>query len=205
LNVLQLAWLVATFVGAACISLLLTPLIIRAASALKLYDAPDGVRRLHDSPVPRLGGVAVYLSAAIVTVIVILIGTRVFWMNGILADNESRILTGLLFGSAILFTVGLIDDIRPLPPSVKFAAQVVAALVAFYFGAQLNRATLGYGVGVRVGMLSAPLILLWIIGVTNAYNLIDGLNGLAGGIAIVACAGSLRKRIESRFSVRRII
>jgi len=188
LSVLQLAWLGATFVGAAILSLLLTPLIIRAASALRLYDAPDGVRRLHDSPVPRLGGVAVYLSAAVVSIVVILIGARVFWTNGVISDYEWRMLTGLLFGSAILFTVGLIDDVRPLPPSVKFAAQVVAALVAIYFGLRLNRATLGYGEGVRVGILSAPLILLWIIGVTNAYNLIDGLNGLAGGIALVACA-----------------
>jgi UDP-GlcNAc:undecaprenyl-phosphate/decaprenyl-phosphate GlcNAc-1-phosphate transferase len=188
LSVLQLAWLGATFVGAACISLVLTPLIIRAASALRLYDAPDGVRRLHDSPVPRLGGVAVYLSAAVVSIVVILLGARVFWTSGVINDYEWRMLTGLLFGSAILFTVGLIDDVRPLPPSVKFAAQVVAALIAFYFGVRLNRATLGYGEGVRVGILSAPLILLWIIGVTNAYNLIDGLNGLAGGIALVACA-----------------
>jgi len=188
LSVLQLAWLVATFAGAACISLLLTPLIIRAASALRLYDAPDGVRRLHESPVPRLGGVAVYLTAAVVSIFVVLVGARVFWLNGVISDYEWRMLTGLLFGSGILFFVGLIDDLRPLPPSVKFVAQVVAALIALYFGLRLNRATLGYGEGVRVGMLSAPLIFLWIIGVTNAYNLIDGLNGLAGGIAVVACA-----------------
>jgi len=191
-------WLGATFIGAALINLLLTPLIIRAASALRLYDAPDGVRRLHDSPVPRLGGVAVYVSAAIVSIVVILVGARVFWLNGVISEYEWRMLTGLLFGSAILFTVGLIDDVRPLPPSVKFAAQVVAALVAFYFGFRLNRATLGYGEGVRVGILSAPLILLWIIGVTNAFNLIDGLNGLAGGIAIVACATILAVSVGLR-------
>lgn len=183
----MLAWLGATFAGAASISLLLTPLIIRAASALRLYDAPDGVRRLHDSPVPRLGGVAVYVSAAMVSILVVVVGGHVFWPNGVITEYEWRMLMGLLFGSAVLFVVGLVDDLRPLPPSVKFAAQVVAALVALYFGLRFNRVTLGYGEGVRVGMLSAPLILLWIIGVTNAYNLIDGLDGLAGGIALVAC------------------
>jgi UDP-GlcNAc:undecaprenyl-phosphate GlcNAc-1-phosphate transferase len=87
-----------------------------------------------------------------------------------------------------LFFVGLLDDVRGLPPSAKFLAQVVAAFVAYYYGVRLESATLGYGVGVPVGILSAPLVFLWIIGVTNAYNFIDGLNGLAGGLAIVACA-----------------
>ncbi len=188
MSLLQLAWLGATFVGAAFACLLITPLVIRAAAALTLYDAPDGVRRLHAAPVPRLGGVAVYLSAALISTAVILVGARVFWMNGVISDYEWRMLLGLLIGSSILFVVGLADDIRSLPPSVKFAAQIAAALVAYYFGVRLHSVTLGYGEGVRVGILSAPLILLWIIGITNAYNFIDGLNGLAGGIAIVACA-----------------
>ncbi|HVF38382.1 MAG TPA: MraY family glycosyltransferase, partial [Gemmatimonadaceae bacterium] len=59
-----------------------------------------------------------------------------------------------------------------------------------YFGAQVDSITLGYGAGVEVGLLSLPLLLLWIVGVTNAFNFIDGLNGLAGGIAIVACAAT---------------
>jgi UDP-GlcNAc:undecaprenyl-phosphate GlcNAc-1-phosphate transferase len=97
-------------------------------------------------------------------------------------------LAALVCGSGILFVVGLIDDIRSLPPSVKFVAQLAAALVAWYFGVRLDSVTLGYGEGVRVGLIATPLLLVWIIGVTNAYNFIDGLNGLAGGIAIVACA-----------------
>ena len=158
---------------------------------LRLYDAPDGVRRLHTAPVPRLGGVAVYLSAAAVSFGGILIGARFFWENGIIPNSAWNTLTGLLIGSAILFVVGFIDDIRPLPPSVKFIAQVAAAIVAYYYGAHLYNLKLAHGDGLTVGIFSMPLVLLWIIAVTNAYNFIDGLNGLAGGIAVVACATML--------------
>ena len=188
MTLLQLAWLSAAFVAAGSLSLILTPLVIRAASALRLYDAPDGVRRLHALPVPRLGGVAVYLSAAAVSFAGIVLSARVFWENGVVTNSAWNTLMGLLVGSAILFAIGLIDDIRPLPPSVKFIAQVAAALVAYYYGVHLYNLKLAHGDGAFVGILSLPLVLLWIIGVTNAYNFIDGLNGLAGGIAVVACA-----------------
>jgi UDP-GlcNAc:undecaprenyl-phosphate GlcNAc-1-phosphate transferase len=188
LTVVQFALLAAIFVAAATVSLVVTPLVIRAASALRLYDAPDGVRRLHPSPVPRLGGVAVYLAAAAVCVPVLLYGAAWFWTHGIIAQSEVQMLKGLLYGSVLLFIVGAIDDVRGLPPSLKFAAQVGAALIAWYFGTRLQAATLGYGEGVHVGLIATPLILIWIVGATNAYNFIDGLNGLAGGIAIVACA-----------------
>ena len=188
MTIVQLAWVAAVFVATACLSLLLTPLIIRAASALRLYDSPDGVRRLHDSPVPRLGGVAVYLSAAAMAGVVIYLGANVFWPGIGITAQQWRTLTGVIIGSGLLFVVGLLDDVRGLPPSVKFAAQLVAASVAWYYGVRLFGVTLGYGVGVQVGILSAPLTVLWIVGVTNAFNFIDGLNGLAGGLAVVACA-----------------
>jgi UDP-GlcNAc:undecaprenyl-phosphate GlcNAc-1-phosphate transferase len=153
-----------------------------------LYDAPDGVRRIHASPVPRLGGVAVYLATALITIGAFYLGNVTFVPGHAIYPGDARMLTGVFIGASLLFFVGLLDDVRGLPPSAKFIAQVAAALIAYYFGVRLESATLGYGVGVPVGILSAPLVLLWIIGVTNAYNFIDGLNGLAGGIAIVACA-----------------
>jgi UDP-GlcNAc:undecaprenyl-phosphate GlcNAc-1-phosphate transferase len=188
LTVAQFALFAAIFIAAALLSLVITPLVIRGASALHLYDAPDGVRRLHPSPVPRLGGVAVYLAMAAVCVPVLLYGASLFWTRGVIATPEVEMYKGLLYGSALLFVVGVVDDVRGLPPSLKFAAQVGAALIAWYFGVRLQTATLGYGEGVQVGILAMPLVLIWIVGVTNAYNFIDGLNGLAGGIAIVACA-----------------
>jgi UDP-GlcNAc:undecaprenyl-phosphate GlcNAc-1-phosphate transferase len=187
-TIILIAWLSGVFVLGTCASLLLTPLVIRAAGALRLYDSPDGVRRLHASPVPRLGGIAVYLSTAIVSTGVFFIGTTVFVPGYVIAPHDARMLTGALVGASLLFLVGLFDDVRGLPPSAKFVAQVTAAVIAYYFGVRLGSVTLGYGAGVPVGVLSAPLVILWIIGVTNAYNFIDGLNGLAGGIAIVACA-----------------
>lgn len=178
----------AVFLLGTCASLLITPLVIRAAGALRLYDSPDGVRRLHASPVPRLGGIAVYLATAIVSAGFFLIGTKVFVPGHAITPDNARVLIGTFIGASLLFLVGLLDDVRGLPPSAKFVGQVAAAIIAYYFGVRLESATLGYGVGVPVGILSAPLVLLWIIGVTNAYNFIDGLNGLAGGIAVVACA-----------------
>lgn len=182
-----LAWLGATFLLGTCSSLLITPLVIRAAGSLKLYDAPDGVRRLHPSPVPRLGGIAVYLATALVATGLLFVGSSTF-LSGALAPADTRMLTGMFIGASILFLVGMLDDIRGLSPSTKFIAQVAAALVAYYYGVRVDNVTLAYGAGVHVGILSAPLVLLWIVGVTNAYNFIDGLNGLAGGIAIVATA-----------------
>ena len=187
-TLILVGWLTVVFLIATGASLLITPLVIKVAGALRLYDAPDGVRRLHASPVPRLGGIAVYLAASVVAHGVIFLGTAVFVPGHEQTPRDARMLTGVFAGASLLFLVGLLDDVRGLPPSAKFIAQVAAALIAYYFGVRLDSVTLGYGIGVPVGILSVPLVLLWIIGVTNAYNFIDGLNGLAGGIAIVACA-----------------
>ncbi len=80
------------------------------------------------------------------------------------------------------------DDLRGLSPTIKFVAQLAAAGIAWYFGAQFEWVALGYGKGVSVGWLALPLTVLWIVGVTNVFNFIDGLNGLATGVAIVGCA-----------------
>jgi len=181
-------WLAAAFALAVCTSLLVAPVVIRSAHALKLYDSPDGARRVHEIAVPRLGGIAVFLSAAAVSVFVFILAEPVFLPPGNALAPDFRFLTGVFVGSALLFLVGLVDDVMNLSPGVKSLAQVVAALIAYYFGAHLGSIALGYGAGVSTGVLELPLLILWIVGVTNAYNFIDGLNGLAGGIAIVASA-----------------
>jgi UDP-GlcNAc:undecaprenyl-phosphate GlcNAc-1-phosphate transferase len=168
------------------VSLVLTPLVARSAGALKLYDAPDGSRRLHEQPVPRLGGIAVYLAAAAVACLIFIRASPLFVTPGPLGDEQIRFLTGAFIGSALLFLVGLVDDVRGLSAGAKSVAQIIAALIAFYFGARIGKIAVGYGDGIGVGFLELPLVILWIVGVTNAYNFIDGLDGLAGGIGVVA-------------------
>lgn len=146
---------------------------------------------MHLVPVPRLGGVAVYLVTAAVASMLFVQTAPMFVHSGPAGDAEIRLLLGIFLGSALLFLVGLIDDLRGLSPFAKSVAQVFAAAIVYYFGFRIGSIALGYGEGVALGVLEIPLIFLWIVGVTNAYNFIDGLNGLAGGIAAVACAAIL--------------
>lgn len=183
-------WLMMPLALAIGLALGVTPLVARGAGALRLYDSPDDDRRLHDLPVPRLGGVAVYLVAASVAWLVFVFGHKIspYLSVSSLGTGELRILAGAFLGSALLFLVGLVDDVRGLTPAAKSVAQILAALVMWYFGLRVDTIALGYGVGVSTGVLSLPLLILWIVGVTNAFNFIDGLNGLATGIAVVAYA-----------------
>ncbi len=182
-----LIWLAAGFLLAIAASSFITPLVIRGAAALSLFDSPDGARRLHAMPVPRLGGVSVFLGASIASALVLSLAGDTLFPGGI-SGSDARYLAGIFCGAALLFFIGLVDDIRDLSPGAKFVAQLAAAAIAAYGGVRIESLTLGYGVGADVGVLAYPLVFLWIVGVTNAYNFIDGLNGLAGGIAVVACA-----------------
>lgn len=183
-----LLWLAVALGGALGISLVLTPLVILGAAKLKLFDSPDDARRMHDHPVPRIGGVSVFVSAAAVTIAIFNPTHSLFISNGAQGDTQIRFLLGILIGSSLLFAVGLIDDVWELSPAAKSLGQVAAATIAWYFGARIGSVALGYGEGVQLGMIGLPLFLFWVVGVTNAVNFIDGLNGLAGGIGVVGFA-----------------
>jgi UDP-GlcNAc:undecaprenyl-phosphate GlcNAc-1-phosphate transferase len=165
----------ALFVG-----LIVTPAVIRAAAARGLYDIPGG-RRVHTTPVPRLGGIAVVGAtlAGLLAGALLAPGPHAAWLE---------FLPAVLAGGLILFGMGLVDDLRGLSPQAKLAGQLLAAAVVFHYGLRVEAITVGGQANVSVGWLSFPLTLLWIVGVTNAYNLIDGLDGLATGLGVVALA-----------------
>ena len=159
----------------------MTPVVIAIAHRWQMLDQPGG-RRVHKQAVPRLGGVAVFFGACIAA-----IATLAFAR---LEPYKARLLVGLLIGGNIMFLVGLVDDVRGVKPLTKVLAQLVAASVVVYAGLLPHTLIIAPGLEVNIGLLGAPLMLVWVIAVTNAYNLIDGLNGLASGIAIVACLGA---------------
>ncbi|MEJ7810647.1 MAG: MraY family glycosyltransferase [Gemmatimonadaceae bacterium] len=160
-------------------SVVVTPLLIRAAARWKLQDRATGARHVHTEPVPRLGGVAIYLATTLAVLAVVLVAP------GVLRPAYARVLAGLLLGGTVIFATGLVDDLRGLKPVVKLGAQCGVAVAACLLGLRIQVLTLWPGVDVTLGALSIPVTVLWIVGVTNAFNLVDGLDGLATGIALV--------------------
>lgn len=164
----------------AAVALVLTPIVARGALALGLVDAP-GDRKVHARSVPRLGGLAV-LPAAVLAMI---LAHGV--MPGSLAPDIWTALRPLALAGALIFAAGLLDDVRGLGPGSKIAVEGLAALIVMMSGLLIERVTL-LGVTWELGWVAWPVTGLWLIGLTNAFNLIDGLDGLAAGTAAIAGA-----------------
>lgn len=179
--------LVVTFVASALAGVLITPLVIRLAVAWEMFDAPPGGRRVHTEPLPRVGGVAVFAAMGLG----VLVAGLASLGGGVPLRGSPSFFFGVLFGGGIVFAAGLVDDLRGLKPSSKLVAQLAAAAVVYLHGFQIEAISLGPEMEFALGWASLPLTLLWIVGVTNAFNLIDGLDGLAAGIALVALATTL--------------
>jgi UDP-GlcNAc:undecaprenyl-phosphate GlcNAc-1-phosphate transferase len=174
--------IVAVFAVAFLVSAVLVPPIQRTAVLRKLLDFPDDDRRAHKRPVPRLGGVAVFGG------FVIAIATSVLyqWKMNAIEPGSIQHIVQLLLACALLFAVGLADDLRGVPPIVKLAAQTTAALIIQYHWTLLDTITFPPNVTISLGWLGVPLMVLWLVGMSNALNLVDGLDGLAGGVSLIA-------------------
>jgi UDP-GlcNAc:undecaprenyl-phosphate GlcNAc-1-phosphate transferase len=173
--------LVATFV--------LTPLVRRVSERMGLTDRP-GARKVHTKELSRLGGVAIAGGFA-VAVAVQYAGEILLPWNKVLTVGGVQLL-GTFGGLAVIFAVGLVDDIRGLAPGVKFAGQLLAAAIPLATGLRIEFVGDPFGGGlIEVGLLGIPLTLLWIVGFANVMNLIDGLDGLAAGIAAISAASFL--------------
>ncbi len=169
---------VVLLIGCAVLAAALTPAVRALGRHWGVVDVPDG-RKIHTESIPRIGGVSVTLAAAL--------GLAGLAASGRVSVEDVAGWVPVLLGVIIVFGVGLRDDLKPVRPSVKLVFQVIAAVVAVSMGVRIDHVTL-LGVTHPLGWLGAPLTIVWIVGLTNAFNLMDGLDGLATGLAIIAAA-----------------
>lgn len=166
----------AAFFVTGILSFLLTPPVKRLAHRIGAIDVPKDARRMHKKPIPRLGGLAIYISFVIVSLV--------------LGQWNMQNFT-ILIGSAIIVVLGIFDDRNALSAKFKFGIQLIAAAIPVVFGnlriELITNPNLFSGeLYVKFGALAIPITIIWIVAITNAVNLIDGL-GWPGGWRLCDC------------------
>lgn len=170
------------FLVSAAFSLFLTPFVIKLAFAVGAVDKPDE-RKVHKRVMPRLGGLAAFSSFAFTLVIVQMFFPQLRLEEVI--SNGSIMMIAVSFG--MILVLGVCDDIWTLKAKQKFLVQFLAGTLVYVAGFRVAQITNPFGGGLlELGFLSYPVTLFWMVGITNAFNLIDGLDGLASGIALIA-------------------
>ena len=161
------------FILALAISFACTPAVRMLAIKIKAVDVPKDNRRMHKVPIPRMGGLAIFAGFLVSVLFFVPLGT------------EFR---SILIGALILVVLGIIDDIMALKPKTKFAGQIIAALIPALSGVSIHGIVNPFVPGQysTLGIFSIPFTVIWIVGITNAVNFIDGLDGLACGVSAIA-------------------
>jgi UDP-GlcNAc:undecaprenyl-phosphate/decaprenyl-phosphate GlcNAc-1-phosphate transferase len=160
------------------LSLLLTPVVRNASLRLGLVDQPDQARKFHIAPVPRLGGVAIFI--AVILSYLLLLAVRL--SSGTIVWEGLPLFLRLTPALAVIFGTGLVDDVVSVHPWKKLIAEVIAAALAWFGGIHISGIA-GYN---TIGVIGFVGTVLWIVACTNAINLIDGVDGLAAGISLFA-------------------
>lgn len=169
--------LVGAAVIAAVLSFALTPVAGWFSKRVGAIDHP-GPRKIHKVPIPRLGGIAVFISVLATAFVIRRLGIEL----------PAHFLKGLGLGILPVLLVSLIDDIRSVPAVVKFVAHGIGAAIAVSYGFSLGHTVHVLGVSTSIALVAIPVSWLWIVGVTNAFNLTDGLDGLAAGLALISAS-----------------
>ena len=169
---------------ALAVTWLVTPLVRLVGIRWGIVAHPGG-RHVHTGAIPRIGGVSLF-AGFIAAVLVRWLGETFWgWRAALTRPNEPTL--GLLAALAIMFLVGLLDDVIDLRPSHKFFGQLLAASVAYAVGVRIDFVGNPFGGGLLLlGVLSIPVTLFWMVGFANVINLIDGLDGLAAGVTAIA-------------------
>ena len=173
--------LITLFFGSLFVSLVLTPLIRNISLKLNLVDLPSG-RKVHTSPISRVGGIAIFIT------FIVCLGLSYFSKTVISIDLFSNSKFYFLIGGGVLiFLTGLIDDVRNLNARIKLFLQFIAGSIAYYGGMKITVITFPFIEHINMGFLSYPITIFWFILIINAVNLIDGLDGLAAGVTLLVC------------------
>ena len=175
MSYIDIVYGIAAMVCAFLIAFTTTPAVRVLAYKMGAIDIPTDNRRMHKKPVPRLGGLAIYLGFVLTTFI--------------FADVSPTLITLWLGGSAIVL-LGILDDIFRLRAIVKLVIQIGVAGIAVWQGLTVERITVA-GMTIEFGSFAIPITMLWIVGLTNAINLIDGLDGLSCGVSAISAISLL--------------
>ncbi len=170
------------YLSSAFLAVLTTPIVIRLAHRIRAVDLP-GARTVHERPVPRIGGVAIFLSAMCPLIAAALFSSTVDHSF----EEMRREITILLCAATFVFLIGLVDDLKNLPARFKFLAELLACAALCLAGVRISNIALTDHWILSLGNWGCVLTVLWVVGITNAVNLSDGLDGLAAGISAVAC------------------
>ena len=168
--------IIAAFAVAAVLSYFFTPPVKSFAHKVGAIDVPKDARRMHKKPIPRLGGLAIYGG---------------FLCSILIFGQLDETMLCVLLGAAIIVALGIFDDVLALGAKLKFVVQIVAAAIPvcigdLQIGLFTNLNPLSDTPFVHLGILAVPATIIWIVGITNAVNLIDGLDGLAVGVSSIA-------------------
>ena len=174
-------WTVLLALGlAAAVSLAATPLVKALSVKVGAVDVPKDGRRMHDHPIPRMGGLAIFL------------GFMTAMLLFVPLNTEKQ---GMLLGAVIIVVLGMLDDKYALPAKPKFLVQIIAALIAVMAGNRIdvlsNPNIFSPNPVWQLGWWAYPVTVVWIVAITNAVNLIDGLDGLACGVSTISAATML--------------
>ena len=174
-------WILLAVLVAAVVSYAATPLVKKLAVSVGAMDVPKDNRRMHKVPIPRLGGLAIFVA---------------FVVSVLLFAQIDREMRGILIGSLIIVMLGVLDDIYSLRALPKFLVQILAAVVVVLYGCRIefvsNPVSTSSATYLRLGGVGSVVItILWIVAITNAVNSIDGLDGLAVGVSGISAATML--------------
>jgi UDP-GlcNAc:undecaprenyl-phosphate/decaprenyl-phosphate GlcNAc-1-phosphate transferase len=169
------------FFAAVVGSLALTPLVRGMARRYSLFDPVDE-RKVHTRQIPRIGGVAIFVSVMVTLALLWGFSGKVEW-------GDAQRLSVILAGATAIHLLGLWDDMRPMPARLKFLGQIIVAIGVYLAGVRVDLLSVPIGGAATVelnAVFAAIVTVVWLVGITNAFNLIDGLDGLASGAALFA-------------------
>ncbi|MGV8145821.1 MAG: glycosyltransferase family 4 protein [Alkaliphilus sp.] len=162
-----------SFFIALAVSYTLTPLAHQIAHKIGAIDVPKDERRIHSTPMPRLGGLAIFIA---------------FMINALIWTPLTTEFISIFIAGTLIVACGMVDDTKQISAKYKLAVQIIAAVIVIYSGVRIEFFSFPFNSAgmIYLGIFSIPVTLLWIVGITNAVNLMDGLDGLAAGLATIA-------------------